>query len=164
MGCDLDRQRRAAGERIWVYTCLVPGGPWLNRLLDMQRLRQTYIGWAAAKYDLSGFLHWGLNHYKADPFEHSVVDHPAQPNTNNRLPAGDSHVVYPGEDGPWSSHRFEAHRIGLEDYELLMMLKAKDPATADAIIEKVFRAFDDFSINVAEYRQARRELLEALDE
>ena len=27
-------KRKAAGDRVWVYTCLSPGGPWLNRLLD----------------------------------------------------------------------------------------------------------------------------------
>ena len=157
-------ERRAQGDRIWVYTCLVPGGPWLNRLLDQERLRQVYIGWAAAAYDLHGFLHWGLNHYKADPFTHSVVDHPAQPNTNNRLPAGDSHIIYPGPDAPWSSHRFESHRIGLEDYELLKQLQARNPQAAGAIISSVFRAFDDYTISVADYRKAKQLLLETLDQ
>jgi hypothetical protein len=52
-------KRKAAGDKVWVYTCLSPGGPWLNRLLDEERLRQVYIGWALAKYDLQGYLHWG---------------------------------------------------------------------------------------------------------
>lgn len=160
---DFFEERRAAGDELWVYTCLVPGGPWLNRLLDQERLRQVYIGWAAAKYDLGGFLHWGFNHYKADPFEQSVVDHPAMPNTTNKLPAGDTHVVYPGPDGPWSSQRFEAHRIGLEDRELLELLKGKDAAAAEELIARVFRAFDDYSTDVAEYRKVKRELLAALD-
>jgi hypothetical protein len=156
-------ERRALGERIWVYTCLVPGGPWLNRLLDQERLRPVWIGWAAARYDLEGFLHWGLNHYKADPFERSVVDHPAQPNTKNKLPAGDTHVIYPGPQGPWSGQRFEAHRIGLEDRELLVQLLARDEERAEAIIEQVFRAFDDYEKEVGAYRAARAELLRALD-
>ena len=117
-------ERKAAGDQVWVYTCLVPGGPWVNRLLDQERLRQVWIGWAAAKWELDGFLHWGLNHYKADPFAQSVVDHPAMPNTTNKLPAGDTHIVYPGPYGPWSSTRFEAHRIGLEDLAMLRMLQA----------------------------------------
>jgi hypothetical protein len=156
-------QRRAAGDRLWVYTCLVPGGPWLNRLLDQERLRQTYIGWALVRYELDGFLHWGLNKYRADPFARSVVDHPAQPGTSNKLPAGDTHLVYPGSDGPWSSHRMEAHRIGMEDAELLRMLRARDPEAATAIIELVLRGFDDYDTDVAAYRAARRALLVALD-
>jgi hypothetical protein len=160
---DFFGKRRAQGDRIWVYTCLAPGGPWLNRLLDQERLRQVHIGWAAASCDLHGFLHWGLNHYKADPFTRSVVDHPAQPNTNNRLPAGDSHIIYPGPDCPWSSHRFESHRIGLEDHELLKQLQAGNPQAARTIIGSVFRAFDDYTTSVADYRRAKRLLLEALD-
>ncbi|MCA9289713.1 MAG: DUF4091 domain-containing protein [Phycisphaerales bacterium] len=155
--------RRDAGDRCWVYTCLVPGGPWLNRLLDMERLRQVYLGWSLVRDDLDGYLHWGLNHYKADPFAQSVVDHPAMPNTTNRLPAGDTHVIYPGDDGPWSGQRFEAHRIGMEDAELLRQLKRVDPERARAIIDAVCRAFDDYDTDVAAYRRAKRDLLTALD-
>lgn len=36
-----------------------------------------------------------------------------------RLPARDSRVVYPGAAGPLSGLCFEAHRIDLEDAELL---------------------------------------------
>jgi hypothetical protein len=56
---DFFEARKRAGDSVWVYTCLAPGGPWLNRLLDQKRLRQVYLGWALVKYDLSGFLHWG---------------------------------------------------------------------------------------------------------
>jgi hypothetical protein len=157
-------ERKALGERVWVYTCLVPGGPWLNRLLDQERLRQVYIGWALERYGLDGFLHWGLNHYRADPHEQSVVPHGTHP--NNRLPAGDSHIVYPaksGHGGPWSGQRFEAHRIGMEDRELLRVLRRRDPARADEITASVFRAFDDYETAVPAYRAARRALLDALD-
>jgi gamma-glutamyltranspeptidase / glutathione hydrolase len=155
-------ERISAGDEVWVYTCLVPGGKWLNRLLDQERLRQVYFGWAAARYPISGYLHWGLNHYKADPFEHSVVDHPAQPNTKNKLPAGDTHVIYPGDPGPWSSQRFEAHRIGLEDHELLKMLKKRRPQLTQKILNDVFRSADDYQTSVAAYRQAKLQILQTL--
>lgn len=155
-------ERKKAGDEVWVYTCLVPGGPWLNRLLDQERLRQVYIGWSLVKYDLEGFLHWGLNHYRkgTDPFEKSVVPHGKGP--PNFLPAGDSHVVYPGADGPLSGLRFEAHRIGMEDAELLLLLEAHDPAAARSITDRVFRAFDDYETGTEAYRAVRRQLLLAL--
>ncbi|MBU0617137.1 MAG: DUF4091 domain-containing protein, partial [Planctomycetes bacterium] len=154
--------RKQAADAVWVYTCLAPGGPWLNRLLDQERLRPTYLGWALAKYDLAGFLHWGFNHYRSgtDPFTQSVVPHGNGP--PNFLPAGDSHVVYPGKNGPLSGQRFEAQRIGMEDAELLRLLKARDAAKAQTIIARVFRAFDDYEKDVAAYRAAKRELLTAL--
>jgi hypothetical protein len=156
--------RRAAGEQVWVYTCLRPGGPWLNRLLDQERLRPVYFGWGAAKFGWDGYLHWGLNHWKADPFLQSVVDHPAMPDTDNRLPAGDTHVLYPGADGPWSGLRFEAHRIGLEDRALLRQLAAANESAAEAIIDRVFREADDYETDVASYRFARRQLMQSLEE
>ena len=154
-------ERKAAGDEVWVYTCLVPGGPWVNRLLDQERLRQVWIGWAAGKWDIDGFLHWGLNHYKADPFTQSVVDHPAMPDSTNKLPAGDTHVVYPGPNGPLSGLRFEAHRIGLEDHAMLEQVPASDRM---AIIDPVFRGFDDWEEDPAVYRAARVALMRAIAE
>jgi hypothetical protein len=159
---DFFEARKQAGDSVWVYTCLAPGGPWINRLLDQERLRPVYVGWALVKYDLAGFLHWGLNHYSAgvDPFAQSVVPWGGGP--PNFLPAGDSHVIYPGKDGPLSGQRFEAHRIGMEDAELLRQLKTRAPDQAQTIITRVFRAFDDYDKDVPAYRAAKRELLTVL--
>jgi hypothetical protein len=155
------RSRRDRGEQVLVYTCLVPGGQWLNRLLDQERLRQVYFGWGAAFYNTSGFLHWGLNQYMVpDPFQQSVVHHPSPAATaNNFLPAGDSHVIYPG---PLSSTRFEAHRLGIEDFELLQMLRKKDPKKAEELIVRIFRSYTDYSTDIKQYRQTRKALLESL--
>jgi hypothetical protein len=160
---DFYEQRRGQGNQCWVYTCLTPTGPWVNRLLDMERLRPVYIGWGAARFGTTGFLHWGLNRYQVDPFQQSVVDHPDAPNTNNQLPAGDTHVLYPGPGQPWSSTRFEAHRIGLEDYELLRQLTDQNPALCRSLMAAVFRGYDDYETEVHAYRFARRRLLEAFN-
>lgn len=151
--------RRKAGDRVWVYTCLAPGGPWLNRLLDQERLRQVYMGWALAKFGLQGYLHWGLNHHTPKPFEELVRYHME----GQYLPAGDSHIVYPLSGEPLSSHRFEAHRIGMEDAELFGALNAHDPARVQQIIGRVVEGFDKYRLDAASYRTARKELLEALD-
>ena len=156
---DFFDQRKTAGDQVWVYTCLSPGGPWLNRLLDQERLRQVYIGWACAKYDLQGFLHWGGNFHTAKPFEELVRFHME----GQFLPAGDSHVFYPLPEGPLSSHRFEAHRIGLEDYELLDQLKKHDRARAAKIIDRVVQGFDQYSKVPTTYRTAKNQLLTAVD-
>ena len=155
------RAFQALGDRVWFYTCCFPGGPWLNRLLDQELLRPALFGWGAARFGLQGFLHWGFNHYRhdQDPFQQSVVDHGG----GNNLPAGDTHVVYPGTDGPWSSLRLEAQREGCEDYELLRLLQKKDPKQAATIIHQALRAFDDYTKDPVVLRSARRALLLALD-
>jgi hypothetical protein len=151
--------QRLLGDRVWFYTCCFPGGPWLNRLLDMELLRPALFGWAAALYGLDGFLHWGLNHYGKgqNPFEQSVVPHGG----GTCLPAGDTHVVYPGKDAPWSSLRFEAQREGFEDYELLKQLSRRDPRAAGRIAGRTVRAFNRFTKDIRAFRAARRSLLEA---
>jgi len=157
------REREQLGEKILVYTCLIPGGPWLNRTLDMEKLRQVYFGWGAAYYNTNGYLHWGLNQYQADPFEQSVVHHPAPgAGSNNYLPAGDTHIIYPGKDQPLSSMRFEAHRLGCEDYDLLQKLKAKDLKRYTKLVNSLFGSYTDYNVSIKDYRKTKKKLLESL--
>ena len=157
------REREKKGEKVLVYTCLIPGGKWLNRTLDMEKLRQVYFGWGAAFYGTGGYLHWGLNHYQANPFKQSVVKHPSPAaSANNYLPAGDTHIIYPGKDGPLSSIRFEAHRMGCEDYELLSQLKATKQSKHDRLVKKLFKSYTDYSLNLKKYRKIRKKLLKTL--
>lgn len=155
-------EMKSRGDRVWFYTCLDPRGPFLNRFMDYERMRPMLMGWAAILYDLDGFLHWGLNWYPFEPPKPDSAD-PFSPTIEGDLPPGDTHVVYPAPDGPLSSTRLEAHRIGFEDYELLKMLKAKDPQRTRTVINKVIRSFSDYTKEPKIYRAARRELLKALD-
>ena len=151
---------RAAGARVWFYTCCEPGGRWLNRLLDMELLRPALFGWGAARYGLDGFLHWGLNHWSKgqDPFRKSVVEAWA----GACLPAGDTHIVYPGTGGPWSSLRLEAQREGFEDLEFLRRLGARHPAAVRRILRPVLTSFDRYTTDLAVFRRGRRALLRAV--
>jgi hypothetical protein len=156
----LERQRKA-GDLLWVYTCCVPGGPWLNRLLDQELLRPVLMGWGLVRFNLQGFLHWGLNVYHERhaglPFHQSVIKE-----GNLSFPAGDTHIIYPGPKGPWSSLRFEAHREGFEDAELLRQLKARSPRQAEKLIRSVFRDFKSYTRDLPAFRATRRRLLSSL--
>lgn len=155
-------EMRATGDRVWFYTACFPGGPWLNRLLDMELIRPALLGWGGFLFHMDGFLHWGLNHYRQDqnPFEMSVL--PGWLGTEHCLPAGDTHVVYPGKDTPWSSVRFESQREGIEDMELLRLLAQKKPGEATSLVRSVIRGFDDYTRKVAVLRAARQKLLQML--
>jgi hypothetical protein len=160
---DFFRSREKLGEKILVYTCLVPGGKWLNRTLDMEKIRQVYFGWGGSKYNTMGYLHWGLNQYKANPFENSVVKHPSPAaGPNNFLPAGDTHIIYPGKNGPLSSLRFESHRIGCEDYEILESLKKINPKKHKLLINKIFKNYTLYSINIKKYNRIKSRILKTL--
>jgi len=159
---DFFNEQKKLGDKVWYYSCCFPGGTWLNRLLDQELLRPLLLGWAGALFNLDGFLHWGLNHYVKiqNPFEMSVI--PGWGGGKNALPPGDTHIIYPGTDGPWSSLRFEAQREGFEDYELLMILKKKQPARYAKIIKKVITGFDNYIKSVPIFRKQRLALLIAL--
>lgn len=156
--------QRALGDKVWFYTCCFPGGPWLNRLLDEELLRPALFGWAAALFRLDGYLHWGFNHYQEgqDPFRKNVIGNWGGGASTNALPAGDTHVVYPGRGAPWSSLRFEAQREGCEDYELLRQLQVSNARKADAIAARAITGFDRYVTDVRAFRAARLALLKAL--
>ena len=157
---------RANGDEIWHYVCCVPrADEYINRFLDYPLLSTRYLFWGNYKYDLTGYLHWASNCYQPgqDPYRQNCPEHR---NTDAvcYLPAGDTHLIYPGEDGPWLSMRGEAQRASVEEYEMLRELAKTDKEKADAICDKVFRSFRDVEYDISAFRAARRELLIALSE
>ncbi len=154
-------EHRRLGDTLWFYTCCIPGGRFMNRLLDMPLVRTRLLHWGNYLYDLVGYLHWGFNHQRPeqDPFEETCPAHGEGGTTN--LPPGDTHIVYPGPDGPWGSVRLEAMGAGIEDYELFRQVEGKDRALADEIVRSVLRSFDDADEDPANFAAAHRRLLEA---
>ncbi len=157
---------RSQGSEIWHYVCCNPREyGYINRFMDYPLLSTRYLHWGNYRYDLPGYLHWAANAYQPgqDPFE---INCPEHHNTDSVcfLPAGDTHLLYPGTDGPWLSMRLEAERESAEEYEMLRALAAKDKKRADAICETVFRSFRDVEYDVSKFEAARRSLLGALSE
>ena len=159
------------GEKLWVYTCLTPGANYCNRLLDMERLRQVWLGWSPMRYpDITGYLHWGGTFYQKEGvynrqcgfFSENVLEF--HPKYAMFLPAGDGCIFYPGHNFPLICTRSEAHRIGLEDLCLLTQLQQTNPEKVQVMLDRVFRKFCDFEKDVSVYRSIRKELLQAVCE
>lgn len=155
---------RAAGDEIWHYVCCNPREPgYINRFMDYPLLSTRYLHWGNYKYDMAGFLHWASNCYQPgqDPFKQNCPEHH---NTDSvcYLPAGDTHIIYPGKGEPWMSIRLEAERESAEEYELLRELAKTDKALADEICESVFHSFKDVEYDIAAFTAAKKRLLEAL--
>ena len=163
-----DSFRTNFGDRVWCYTCCIPGGKWMNRTMDGELLRPALIPWVSVMCDVEGFLHWGYNRWQRgqnqDPFKEPYPKKWGGSNDGHSLPPGDTHIVYPGKDGPWPSVRLEATRAGMEDADLLRMLRRRDKARADGLVCRIARGFSDFTPSCRLYREVRRELLRALDE
>ncbi len=110
----MDEYVKAMNEyEVWFYTCCSPTGRYPNRFLDFSLLKTRILHWLNYAYSLKGYLHWGFNWWGRDPFGE----------LNPNLPPGDTHIAYPGRNGPLSSLRLEAMRDGLEDYEYLKLLE-----------------------------------------
>ncbi len=155
---------RAAGGELWHYVCCGPRNPgYINRFMDYPLLSTRYLHWGNYRHNLSGYLHWAVNCYQPgqNPFESNC---PVHTNVGQTivLPAGDSHIIYPGDDGPWISIRLEAERESAEEYELLKKLAETDKTLADEICETVYRSFKDVEYDVNLFDATRRRLLEAV--
>ena len=156
---------RKYGDEIWYYDCCSPrGNGYINRFMDSALLATRYHGWANYAYGLTGYLHWAANHYQPeqDPFVQSC---PVHKNTDRiaKMPAGDTHIMYPGETGPWMSVRLENYRAGFEEYEMLCELAHSDKEMADSICEKVFHRFNDVEYDPNVFRSTRNELIRVFE-
>ena len=157
---------RSDGAELWHYVCCAPRSKgYINRFMDFSLLATRYLLWGNYKYHLSGYLHWSTNCYQAgqDPFRLSC---PGHKNTDrvSILPPGDTHILYPGENGPWLSVRAMAQREGAEEYELLTSLSKTDKNAADALCDRLFHSFKDVEYDVMLFRATKKELLERLSQ
>lgn len=126
-----ERARERSAE-FWFYTCLHPMGRYPNRFIDYPLIKTRILHWLNWRFDLTGYLHWGLNFWNDDPWTSTVRGH---------LPAGDAWIVYPGPEGPVDSVRWESLRDGIEDYEYLWVL-ADEAARVKAELGAAAEGFD----------------------
>lgn len=148
----------AKGQEVWFYTACGPNGSYANRFLDIHLLKVRYLHWLNFKYNATGFLEWGYNFWEHfSPISSIYTTWSVGP-----LPPGDSYVVYPTPHGVLDSIRWEVERDGIEDYELLKVLEVRDPMKARTICSSLILGFDNYVIDVAKFRAARLELLNAL--
>lgn len=155
------RERQTAGDEIWFYTCVFPQGEYANRFIEQPLIKTRLLHWINFAYGITGYLHWGYNHWTQDnPVTHTTRPHGGPP----YLPAGDPWIVYPGSDGPLDSIRWEAMRDGVADHELLCRLSGECPEKAKELAAKHVLDFDKYDTDVERFRATRIELLEALSE
>lgn len=155
---------RKLGDEIWFYTCCHPGGYYMNRCLDMALIRTRYLHWGNYKYNLTGYLHWGFNYYDPENDQFEEITPVLESLNVKSLPPGDTHICYPGTEGPWGSVRLEAMRAGIEDYELLRILESKDKKLADEILSSCVTSFKEYNEDTEHFEKVHRRLLQAVSD
>lgn len=153
---DQFRAAQRSGSELWFYIAWVPQGRYPNRMIDSQAIKSRVLHWLNAIYDTTGYLHWALNHWSI-------------PLTSLESP-GDQYICWPSRRFiANSSLRYEAEREGLEDCELMFMLRAalqkhgltRDDAQrrVEEIARKAVRKPQDFTRSWPELENVRLELL-----
>lgn len=105
------------------YVCCGPEFP--NTFVFSPLVESRMLPFLGAQGGFDGFLRWSYNDWPEDPYN--------QPHWG-QWPTGDLFLVYPGEDGPVSSLRWEQLREGIQDYELAM-IAATNMKTSEDIVD-----------------------------
>lgn len=82
---------------MWTYYCTCQFYEVSNRFMAMPSARNRILGVQLYKYDIIGFLHWGYNFYNSQ-FSTEHINPYIVTDALNAFPAGDSFLVYPGEN------------------------------------------------------------------
>lgn len=123
---DALKEYRDHGVKTFVYYCCCQAHDFIpNRFMNMPLNRLRVCGPIMYIDDAKGFLQWGYNFYNTQ-FSIKRINPFEVPDAGGKFPAGDSYVVYPGENGvPLNSIREESYFDSLQDYALLKMLEDK---------------------------------------
>lgn len=163
-------EQQEKGNQVWIYTCMqtfmmrYPD----NWKIDWHGTSHRALGWWLYKYKIDGYLYWGLDTWKVNPW----LDAGTFPMTN-----GDGSMFYPALDGEspyYPSIRLFIMKDGIEDYDLLKLLETKVETTAfpksleekalDILsCRKIIKSRDRFSTDDEIYREIHREILELLE-
>lgn len=146
-------------ENQWAYYCCGPEKVFPNSFLAMPSHRVRVLGFLLYKYNIKGFLHWGLNFYNS-----CVSKYPINPyvttSGDKAFPSGDPFILYPGRDSVYGSIRGEVTYEGIQDMDVCFALERH--IGREAVVAMIDEAagrnlrFDDYPGN--------REFLEGLRE
>ncbi|MDQ1513299.1 MAG: hypothetical protein QOC59_1141 [Microbacteriaceae bacterium] len=127
----LDPFFEARVEHLWMYYCVGQHRDVANRFIGQPSTRNRVIGAQLFLMGAEGFLHWGFNFYNARNSTHPI-DPYRDTCAGGAFLAGDSFIVYPGEDRvPYESIRFRVFAEAMADHRAMQMLR--DLAGPDAV-------------------------------
>ncbi len=138
-----DAQIQAAmqrGDRVWWYLCHVPihasyPGPihaCPGMVLDRPAVDHRITFWMAYQQGIEGVSYWAVSSWPGGFERWPNEPWPANDAMSfpyGGRPNGNGFLCYPGTDGmPWPSIRLKCMRDGLEDYDYLRTLQARQAA------------------------------------
>lgn len=142
------------------YYCCGPRGEFLNHLMDTPLAKIAMHGFLFYHWPFKGFLHWGFNYWCVS--QHRELIDPFTVSDGTRWPGwayGDTFLVYPGENGPVDSIRWEVFAEAMQDYALLQTLGLDRD---DKLLSKLV-SFHEFPKDAAWRIAAKKKLYKLAD-
>ena len=141
---------------LWTYYCCGQLNKVPNRLFCMPSSRNRVLGMILYRYGVEGFLQWGFNFYHSQ-YSIRPIDPWANTDADEGFPAGDSFMVYPGEDGAAiSSLKLEVMLQGMQDLRALQLLETYiGRQKIEAMLDKASNG----KMSMHSYPQTAKELL-----
>ncbi|MEN6313701.1 MAG: X2-like carbohydrate binding domain-containing protein [Clostridiaceae bacterium] len=135
--------QRALGKDIFLYICVNPPEPWLNRFVSQPTYTSQLIYWYCYQNKIDALLHWAWNVWAGGYMN------------------GDSYLVYPDPVNKTvkSSLRAEAMRDGIEDVELFKIIEKRDAALAKELVDAVIKGGESYSNEIGYIRNIRNLLV-----
>ena len=106
----------------WTYYCCEPQTIYPNSFLALPSARVRILGLLLYKYDLKGFLHWGLNFYHSQ-LSRDLTNPYSTTSAEGAFPSGDPFILYPSKDGAYSSIRAKLTSEAIGDLNLCRTLE-----------------------------------------
>ena len=151
----------------WVYYCCGPQFTYTNSFIAMPSWRTRILGALIYKYDIKGFLHWGLNFYNSE-LSHYPINPYQTTSAEGGLPSGDPFILYPGKDGAYPSIRAKITYEAITDMNLCRTLERY--AGREAVVSIIDRIagmdvrFDDYPMDNEYIPSLRHAIIEKLRE
>ena len=150
----------------WTYYCCQPqytGST--NSFIGTPGWRTRILGLLMYKYDIKGFLHWGLNFYN-NALSRRHINPYVTTSGNGSWPSGDPFILYPATNGAYPSIRGKITAEAIGDMDLCRTVE--EYIGRDAVVRIIDRLaqrplkFEDFPKGEEYIFEVRKKLLGAL--
>ena len=149
----------------WAYYCCGPQYGFINSFIGTPGWRLRILGLLLYKYDIKGFLHWGMNFYN-NSLSRSNINPYVTTSGNGCWPSGDPFIFYPAKNGSYPSIRAKVTAEAIGDMDLCRTLE--EYIGREAVIRIIDRLagkplrFDDFPKGEEYIFAVRNKLISAL--
>lgn len=159
-------RQKVPGRLLWYVCC---GPEWPNTFIRSPLIENRLIPILTFFMGFDGFLRWNYTVWPEDPRHRISFRAPY-------WPAGDTNFVYPGNfGGPLLTLRYKNLLKGIQDFELLYMLRARAGEASKEVIQAYFKEVLNqgegewkrerfYSLDEADYERGKKMLLEALED